>query len=507
MMNIDTTLATPGGITLPPGQSQTGPAAADADPLDFALLNDFQRGFPLVAEPWAAIAARLGCGAGDVLARLERLRDGGKISRVGPVFAPNRIGASTLAAMAVPVGDLPRVVAIVNAFAGVNHNYRREHRYNLWFVASSTDEAALARLLADMGAATGCPPIALPLLEEFHIDLGFDLASGRRTRHVVDPAAPRPRLSAADWRLIDALHDGLPWLARPYQAVAEAAGLTETSVLDTLAAWQADPSLAVNATEEIIRWTSPVRSFFRWAQQDHELGGVTIPAGDIDEREDLVGRDFRMPVIASSAADMSSGAKTSPATVLWLGPMSMVRAGSICCVNDALTMSVNVSPRQFRHPMFVDEVLALVESTGIDPRRLKLELTENLLLGDLAETVQRMGQLKARGIGFALDDFGIGYSSLRYLKALPLDQLKVDRSFVNDVPGDPNGAAIVQAILTLAQSLQMEALAEGVESAAQVEFLTSHGCTRFQGFHFGHPMPIEDFEGSPLFRAAAAAVH
>lgn len=173
----------------------------------------------------------------------------------------------------------------------------------------------------------------------------------------------------------------------------------------------------------------------------------------------------------------------------------------------ALTMSVNVSPRQFRHPMFVDEVLALVESTGIDPRRLKLELTENLLLGDLAETVQRMGQLKARGIGFALDDFGIGYSSLRYLKALPLDQLKVDRSFVNDVPGDPNGAAIVQAILTLAQSLQMEALAEGVESAAQVEFLTSHGCTRFQGFHFGHPMPIEDFEGSPLFRAAAAAVH
>lgn len=243
MMNIDTTLATPGGITLPPGQSQAGPAAADADPLDFALLNDFQRGFPLVAEPWAAIAARLGCGAGDVLARLERLRDGGKISRVGPVFAPNRIGASTLAAMAVPVGDLPRVVAIVNAFAGVNHNYRREHRYNLWFVASSTDEAALARLLADMGAATGCPPIALPLLEEFHIDLGFDLANGRRTRHVVDPTAPRPRLSAADWRLIDALHDGLPWVARPYQAVAEAAGLTESAVLDTLAGWQADGTL------------------------------------------------------------------------------------------------------------------------------------------------------------------------------------------------------------------------------------------------------------------------
>ncbi len=102
--------------------------------------------------------AQLGCGADEVLARLERLRDAGKISRVGPVFAPNRIGASTLAAMAVPVGELPRVAAIVSAFAGVNHNYRREHRYNLWFVASSTDEATLARLLGRMGAATGCPP-------------------------------------------------------------------------------------------------------------------------------------------------------------------------------------------------------------------------------------------------------------------------------------------------------------------------------------------------------------
>ncbi|MBT9496573.1 MAG: Lrp/AsnC family transcriptional regulator, partial [Zoogloea sp.] len=133
------------------------------DTCDFSLLNDFQRDFPLVTEPWAAVGARIGCAADEVLARLTLLRDNGKISRVGPVFAPNRIGASTLAAMAVPVAELPRVVAIVNAFSGVNHNYLREHRYNLWFVASATDEPALAALLADMGAATGCPPIALPL--------------------------------------------------------------------------------------------------------------------------------------------------------------------------------------------------------------------------------------------------------------------------------------------------------------------------------------------------------
>lgn len=208
-----------------------------ANPLTFRLLNDFQRGFPLVAEPWAAIGAQLGCGTADVLAHLATLRDEGKISRVGPVFAPNRIGASTLAAMAVPVGDLPRVAAIVNAFAGVNHNYRREHRYNLWFVASSADEAALARLLADMGAATGCPPISLPLVEEYHIDLGFDLASGRRTRHAVGQPAGRRDLNATEWCLIHALHDGLQWQPRPFRAVADAAGMSEARVLDTLGGW------------------------------------------------------------------------------------------------------------------------------------------------------------------------------------------------------------------------------------------------------------------------------
>ncbi len=214
-----------------------------ADTLDFRLLNDFQRGFPLVAQPWAALGAELGCSAADVLARLAALHDQGKISRVGPVFAPNRIGASTLAAMAVPVAELPRVAAIVSAFSGVNHNYRREHRYNLWFVAGAADDTALSALLAAMGEATGCPPIALPLVEEFHIDLGFDLANGRRTRHAVGRSVPRRELCAADWRLIDALHDGLPWVARPYQSLGEAIGRSEADVLATLAGWLADGTL------------------------------------------------------------------------------------------------------------------------------------------------------------------------------------------------------------------------------------------------------------------------
>ena len=161
---------------------------------------------------------------------------------------------------------------------------------------------------------------------------------------------------------------------------------------------------------------------------------------------------------------------------------------------EALTMAVNVSPRQFHNQGFVDEVLGIVAQTGANPARLKLELTENLLLGDVNETVSRMRQLKERGLGFSLDDFGVGYSSLSYLKRLPLDQLKIDRSFVSDVLSDVSDAVIVRTILALAQSLELEVVAEGVENAAQVDFLVSNGCKRFQGFHFGRPVPIGEFE-------------
>ena len=222
--------------------ARTGSTLLAADALDFRLLNDFQRGFPLAAHPWKVLAERLDCSATEVMTRLACLQDAGKISRVGPVFAPNRIGASTLAAMAVPEAELPRVASQVSAFPGVNHNYRREHRYNLWFVASAPDEASLARLLDDMGAITACPPIALPLVEEYHIDLGFDLASGRRTRHAVSPVQ-RQSLTRSEWQLIDLLHDGLPWVERPFQAMGDAAGLGEGRVLTTLSRWLADGTL------------------------------------------------------------------------------------------------------------------------------------------------------------------------------------------------------------------------------------------------------------------------
>ena len=159
-----------------------------------------------------------------------------------------------------------------------------------------------------------------------------------------------------------------------------------------------------------------------------------------------------------------------------------------------LSVAVNVSARQFRQPDFAAQVLHTLRETGANPRRLKLELTESLLLGDIEDTIERMVQLKREGVGFALDDFGTGYSSLGYLKRLPLDQVKIDRGFVRDVLTDPNDAAIVRTILALAQSLDLDVVAEGVETAGQLGFLRLHGCEQFQGFLFGRPVPVEVFE-------------
>jgi len=156
-----------------------------------------------------------------------------------------------------------------------------------------------------------------------------------------------------------------------------------------------------------------------------------------------------------------------------------------------LTMAVDVSAREFRHPDFVDEVSNVLEETGANPQKLVLEFTESLLLDDTEDTIAKMVALKAKGVSFAVDDFGIGYSSLIYLKHLPVDQLKIDQSFVRGVLIDPNDAAIAGAILALGHSLGLAVIAEGVESAEQREFLARLGCNRFQGYLFGRPGPVE----------------
>ncbi|MBL0420902.1 EAL domain-containing protein [Ramlibacter sp. AW1] len=159
-----------------------------------------------------------------------------------------------------------------------------------------------------------------------------------------------------------------------------------------------------------------------------------------------------------------------------------------------LSISVNVSARQFRHPEFVDEVMDAIARSGVAPNKLKLELTESLLADGFDITVNKMGSLKRMGVALSLDDFGKGYSSLAYLKRLPLDQLKIDREFVKDVLTDANDAAIARTIIGLAQSLHLQVVAEGVETEEQREFLAQHGCDGFQGYLFCRPMSIERLE-------------
>lgn len=160
-----------------------------------------------------------------------------------------------------------------------------------------------------------------------------------------------------------------------------------------------------------------------------------------------------------------------------------------------LQLSVNVSARQFHQPDFIEQVRHGLLASGADPTRLKLELTESVVLDNIETVIGRMQELDRLGVGFSLDDFGTGYSSLSYLKRLPLDQIKIDQSFVRDIPGDPNDAAIVRAILAMSQSLGLQVIAEGVETEAQRNFLFENGCNAYQGYLFGKPVPIEEWTG------------
>jgi predicted signal transduction protein with EAL and GGDEF domain len=159
-----------------------------------------------------------------------------------------------------------------------------------------------------------------------------------------------------------------------------------------------------------------------------------------------------------------------------------------------LSVAVNVSARQFRHADFADEVLKVIAQTGADPQLLKLELTESILVTDIDNVIAKMSTLKAKGIRFSLDDFGTGFSSLSYLRRLPLDQLKIDKSFVRDVLIDHNDAVIAKAIVALADSLGLSVIAEGVETMGQRDFLSRAGCHAFQGYLFSRPLPLDGFE-------------
>ncbi|RPH41313.1 MAG: EAL domain-containing protein [Burkholderiales bacterium] len=281
-------------------------------------------------------------------------------------------------------------------------------------------------------------------------------AAGRGTIRFYDPAmqvALQTR-AALETDLRRALSEGQLRLA--YQAQVEGSGRTV-------------------GAEVLLRWQHPVRGqvppmdFIPLAEET----GLIVPIGQ-----------WVLETACTQLAGWARNAKTR-----------------------ALRLSVNVSARQFRQPDFVQRVERALSDSGADPSRLRLELTESLLLDNINDCIAKMQSLQAVGVGFSLDDFGTGYSSLSYLKRLPLEELKIDRSFIRDIATDPSDAVIVQTIIGMARNLGLTVIAEGVETAEQLAFLDRHGCGAFQGWYFGRPVPLPDFEASldahePVVQAA-----
>ncbi len=225
----------------------------------------------------------------------------------------------------------------------------------------------------------------------------------------------------------------------------------------------------ITGAEALLRWEHPVRGLVSPAQfiPLAEETGLIVPIGQ-----------WVLDAACARLADWAS----QPALA-------------------QLTLAVNVSARQFEQAQFVEAVLSTLTRHGIDPSRLKLELTEGMLLHDVEATIAKMNALKERGVGFSLDDFGTGYSSLAYLKRLPLDQLKIDQGFVNHIVTDPNDAAIAKMVVALADSMGLSVIAEGVERQDQADLLARLGCHAYQGYLYSRPLSVIAFE------ALATAAH
>jgi len=214
--------------------------------VEYRLLNEFQRGLPLCTHPYEQMARALEIDEAGVIATLKRLRHQGKVSRVGAVFQPNTVSASTLAAMLVPEQRLDDVAALVNTYPSVSHNYSRNYRWNLWFVASAKDETALAQVLDDMEARSGCPMLRLPLVESYHIDLGFDLGLAPVDNTEARRVAPKSRrtntlvLNETEASLAAQLTAGLALVPRPFAELAARAGTSESVAIDTISQWIQD---------------------------------------------------------------------------------------------------------------------------------------------------------------------------------------------------------------------------------------------------------------------------
>jgi DNA-binding Lrp family transcriptional regulator len=203
---------------------------------EFSLINAHQRDFPLVPRPYAELGAKHGISEAEVIDTYRDMIASGALSRIGVVFRPNTVGASTLAAMAVPEDRLEEIARTVSSQSEVNHNYQREHRLNLWFVVAGSSPECVERAIATIERDTGIDVLRLPLLEEFHIDLGFDLADGSVPRMVPAPTA-RLELNTRERALVAALDAGMPLCANPYATLGRQCDMSEAEVIRRLTVW------------------------------------------------------------------------------------------------------------------------------------------------------------------------------------------------------------------------------------------------------------------------------
>ena len=201
------------------------------------VLKHGQREMPIQERPFLAWANQWACSEANLIATLRQMKSEGAISRVGPVFSPNQVGSSCLAAFAVPEHEVPAMAALVNAHPGVNHNYWREHLFNVWFVMHASDESQRELALDQLQAQIPYPLIRLPLQHAFHIDLGFDLHTGARCLDQRLPEQKKLIMSAQERQWLDALQVGLPLVAKPYEQIAAQTGGSSAQLMQTVQAW------------------------------------------------------------------------------------------------------------------------------------------------------------------------------------------------------------------------------------------------------------------------------
>jgi diguanylate cyclase (GGDEF)-like protein/PAS domain S-box-containing protein len=332
---------------------------------------------------------------------------------------------------------------------------------------SAPEAARQARALGELMLARLREPCDLAG-QEYHCTASIGVALLDCASESVDEALKRADM--AMYRAKDAGRDTLCFFDPDMQQAVTRRAALETELRNGLRQGQflllyqpqVDGEGRVTGAEALVRWRHPVHGMVPPAEfiPLAEESGLILPLGHW---------------VMDTALRQQARWRTDPAF-------------------GRLDLAINVSPRQFRQENFVTQVLALLRETGADPARIKLELTESLLLHSVDSAIETMRALRAHGLGFSLDDFGTGYSSLNYLKRLPLSQIKIDQSFVRGVLLDPSDAAIARSIIALADSLGLGVIAEGVETEAHRRFLLGHGCPAFQGYLFGRPMALEAFE-------------